>query len=153
MTRRFAFAIPTVVAGAVAVALILRPTRSIPTGPELGTPARIPAAMQAVIKSKMLRHGEQMRDLVMRVVVLDYDGVARAAGQIFDEPTLARPLAADDLNGVLPEQFFTLQAALRGQARDLVAASAAHDPQRLSKAFAGVTGSCLSCHDVYLRGD
>lgn len=153
MTKRFAFAIPTVVAGAVAVALILRPTRSIQTGPELATPARIPPAMQAVVKSKMQRHGEQMRDLVMRVVVLDYDAVARSAGQIFDEPTLARPLGPEDLNGVLPEQFFTLQAALRGQARELVAASAAHDRQRLSEAFAGVTRSCLACHDLYLRGD
>ena len=45
----------------------------------------------------MQRHGEQFGNLVSRVVVLDYDGAARTAGEIYDEPTLARPLTGDEL--------------------------------------------------------
>lgn len=61
----------------------------------------------------MRRHAEQVPELVSRVVVLDYDGAAKVAGEIFDEPGIARPLAGDELNAVLPERFFVLQDALR----------------------------------------
>ena len=71
----------------------------------------------------MARHDVQMRALVSRVVMLDDDGVARAAGEIFDEPALARPVAGDELNGLLPDRFFVLQDELKARSRRLVAAS------------------------------
>jgi len=142
----------TLVAGAIAVALILRPSRTISPGPELAAPERISPAMRSVIRSKMQRHGEQLSALVSRVVVLDYDGVARTAGEIFDEPTLARPVAGDELNRVLPDRFFELQDALRTQARQVVDAAARHDSARMSEAFSSLTRSCIACHDLYLRG-
>ena len=100
----------------------------------------------------MGRHDEQMRALLSRVVLLDDDGVARAAGAIFDEPTLARPIAGDELNGLLPERFFALQDELRAQARRLVVASGQHDRQAVANEFGALAKSCVSCHQVFLFG-
>jgi hypothetical protein len=143
----------TVLACAIAVALFLRPSHTIHRGPELARPERIPAPARAVIATKMGRHAEQMSTLVTQVVVLDYDGVGRTAGEMFDEPGLARPIAGDELNGLLPERFFVLQDGLRAQARQLVAAATQHDADRLAGVFGELTRTCISCHAVYLHGD
>lgn len=152
MRHRTIIATSTLVAGAIAVALVLRPTRSIPPGPELAAPDRIPPAARNVIRAKMRRHAEQLPALMTSVVVLDYNGVARSAGEIFDEPALARPLTGDELNGLLPERFFTLQDALRVAARQVVDAAARRDSAKLTQAFGGLTQTCVSCHDLYLHG-
>ena len=141
-----------VLAAVVAVALFLRPTRSIQRGPEMATPERIPPALQAVIASKMRRHAEQLPELISRAVVLDYDGVARVAGAIFDEPRLARPVGGDELNGVLPERFFVLQDQLQAAAHAAVEAAARQSPQDVSAAAANLTRTCVDCHAVYLNG-
>jgi len=151
--HRFLIGTSTLVAGAIAVALILRPSRTIAPGPELATPERLTPAVRAVIHSKMSRHGEQLTQLVSRVVVLDYDGIARVAGAIFDEPTLARPLAGDELNAALPERFFEHQDALRAGAKELVTTAARRDGGRLAESFGGLMTTCLRCHDLYLRGE
>jgi len=136
----------------IALALFLRPTRSIHRGPELAVPERIAPAARAVIASKMRRHAEQLPALMSRVVVLDYDGAAREAGAIFDEPRLARPLGGDELNGVLPERFFVLQDQLDVEARQVVTAAARRDPLAMSAAAAALTRTCVDCHAVYLTG-
>src|SRR5438477_11963766 len=110
MSHRWVLASSTFVAGAIAAALILRPSRTIQ--PELPPPAHIPPAARAILKARMDRHGAQMGDLVSTLLLLDYDGAARVAGAIYDEPTVARPLASDDLNQLLPERFFVLQDQL-----------------------------------------
>ena len=152
MKHRTVIASSTIVAGAIAIALILRPSHSIPPGPELAVPERIPPAARAVIRVKMRRHAEQLPALISSVVVLDYDGVARAAGEIFDEPALARPITGDELNGLLPERFFVLQDALRTAARQVVTAAAKRDGVQLPGAFGKLTETCVSCHDLYLHG-
>jgi cytochrome c' len=152
MKRPFLVASSTLVAGIVAVLLFLRPTRTISPGPEMATPQRIPPAASSVIRSKMRRHGEQMRTLVSHVVVLDYDGMARAAGEIFDEPALARPIAGDELNGLLPPRFFDLQDAMRAQARSLVDAAAQRNSKAVADSFGALAKSCIGCHDAYLTG-
>jgi cytochrome c' len=100
----------------------------------------------------MGRHDSQMKALMSRVVLLDDAGVARAAGAIFDEPSLARPVADDELNGFLPERFFVLQDELRKRARELVIASSRHDRAAVADEFAALSKTCVTCHDVYLRG-
>jgi len=150
--KRTILASSTVLGAAIAVALLLRPSHTIPRAPELAVPERIPPAARQVIASKMRRHAEQLPSLVSSVVVLDYDGAARTAGEIFDEPEIARPIAGDELNGLLPERFFVLQDALRTSARQLVQAAARRDSGLLADAFGGLTRTCVSCHDVYLRG-
>lgn len=152
MKKQILLASSTLAAAAVAVALILRPARSIRPGAELATPERIPPAARAVIRSKMRRHAEQLPVLLSRAVVLDYDGVASTAGEIFDEPQLARPVRGDELNGLLPERFFVLQGTLRAEARQVVEAAARKDSAALGGALADLTKTCISCHDLYLRG-
>src|SRR4051812_5743193 len=101
MTRKnavFRFALPS---PGVLFSLFLRP-RPV-AHEELAAPATIPPALVHVLKVKMGRHDLQMKALLTRVVLLDDDGIARAAGEIFDEPALAAPLAGDELNGLLPE--------------------------------------------------
>jgi hypothetical protein len=137
-------------AGFLGAAVFLRPS---PAGKgELGRPAAIPAAMLNVVRTKMGRHDVQMKALFERVILLDDDGVARAAGEIFDEPSLARPLTGDELNGVLPERFFVLQDELRRRARQLVIASGRHDRTAVANEFAELSKACLGCHEVYLSG-
>jgi hypothetical protein len=153
MKTRIIIASSTVLGCVVALALLLRPSRTIQRGPELPIPERIPPAMRQVIASKMQRHAEQLPALVSKVVVLDYDGAARAGGEIFDEPGLARPVAGDELNNLLPPRFFLLQDALRDGARQVVQAAAERNSARLSEALGNLTKTCVSCHDVYLRGD
>ena len=153
MRNRTIIAMSTVIAGALGLALFLRPSHSIPPGPELAAPERIPPAARAVIRAKMRRHAEQLPALMSSAVVLDYDGVARAAGEIFDEPMLARPTSDEELNRLLPERFFVLQDKLRSEARLVVEAAARRNSAQLAQSFTGLTGTCVSCHDLYLHGE
>jgi hypothetical protein len=140
-----------ILATAIGIGLFLRPR---PTAQDhLAAPASIPAVARQALRTKMARHEVQMRTLVSRVVMLDDDGVARAAGEIFDEPALARPVAGDELNGLLPARFFALQDELKARARRLVAASTSRDHATIADEFAALAKSCVSCHEVYLHGD
>lgn len=139
-----------VIATVIGLALILRP-RPV-AREELPTSAAIPPAVRQVVRSKMARHDVQMRALLSRVVLLDDDGVARAAGEIFDEPALARPIAGDELNGLLPERFFVLQDELKAGARRLVVASQKRDHTAIAEEFGALARSCVSCHQAFLEG-
>jgi hypothetical protein len=67
MRKHLVIASSTLVAGLVAGALLLRPHK---VGPErLAAPAGIPPAARQVLRSRMQRHGDQMRDLVLSVVL------------------------------------------------------------------------------------
>jgi hypothetical protein len=135
----------------IGLALLLRPK---PIGHEdLPASVSMPPAARQVVRSKMGRHEAQMQALVSRVVLLDDDGIARAAGEIFDEPALARPIAGDELNGLIPDRFFALQDELRARARSLVAASGRHDRDAVAEEFAALARSCVSCHQVFVHGD
>jgi hypothetical protein len=149
MRYRTALITSTLVAIAIGVALILRPSRTILL--EMAPPGDIPPAMRSVLEKRMERHGAQMGELVSRLVILDYDGAARVAGAIYDEPTLARPLAGDELNRFLPERFFVLQDELKSQTRQVVKAAAKKDPVKLAEEFATLTKTCVLCHSVYLH--
>jgi hypothetical protein len=138
-------------AAVIGIGLFLRPRQTAQE--RLAAPASIPAVARQILRTKMERHDAQMRTLVTRVVLLDDDGIARAAGEIFDEPALAAPVAADELNNLLPRAFFALQDQLKSRARRLVAASMAHDHTAIADEFAALARSCVSCHQVYLHGD
>ena len=140
-----------VLATVIGVGLFLRPR---PTAQDhLAAPASLSAMARQALRTKMVRHGVQMETLVSRVVMLDDDGVARVAGEIFDEPALARPVAGDELNGLLPARFFALQDELKARARRLVAASTSRDHAAMADEFGALAKSCVSCHEVYLHGD
>ena len=139
-----------VVAGVVATLLFLRPRPTAHESP-LPQPASLPPAARQVLKAKMGRHDTQMRRLLAAVIVFDDDVVARVAGEMFDEPALARPVTGDELNGLLPERFFVLQDDLRSRARALVIATQQRNRAVVADEFAALTRSCVSCHDVYLN--
>jgi hypothetical protein len=150
VTKSKALVGSVVLASVLGAAIFLRPRAA--ARDELARPVAIPPALVSVLKSKMGRHDVQMRELMSRVVLLDDDGVARAAGEIFDEPSLARPISGDELNGLLPERFFALQDEMRRQARQLVIASNHHDRVAVADEFAAMSKTCITCHEVYLRG-
>jgi hypothetical protein len=143
-----------VIIGAVAVsavvglALFLRPQRI--ARDELNAPGSIPPAAVAILRAKMGHHEAQMTTLLHRVLLLDDDGIGRAAGEIFDEPELARPVLGDELNALLPERFFILQGDVREHARQMAAASARHDRAAVANEFAALSRACVACHEVYL---
>ena len=120
---------------------------------ELPASTALPPAARQVVRSRMGRHEAQMKALVSRVVLLDNDGVARVGGEIFDEPTIARPIAGDELNGLIPERFFVLQDELRARARQLVVATQKHDSDAVAAEFAALAKSCVGCHQVFVHGD
>lgn len=142
----------TAVAIIIATALFLRPSRTIWRGVELATPDHIPPAARSVIHSMMARHRDLVGELVTRVILLDYDGVARTAGELYDEPALAKPIAGDELNAALPVRFFDLQKDMRVGTRRVVEAAARKDRVSLSEDFAALTKTCIACHDLYLHG-
>ena len=127
----------TVVATAVAVALVLRPSRSI--DPELPPPAHLPAEVRAALKAKMQRHGVDMRDLIMHLVVLDNEGAARIAGRVYDEATSVRSPGSERMEKILPRRFFALEEQLR---RGDATGQAEH--------FGALTKTCVLCHESYL---
>jgi hypothetical protein len=149
MTKAATIVGSAALATAIGGALWLRPHATAQE--HLAEPAALPPAARQILRTKMGRHDLQMRALMSRVVLLDDDGIARAAGEIFDEPALARPLGADELNSLLPARFFDLQDELRTRARRLVAASGRHDRAAVAEEFAALAKSCVACHDVYLR--
>ena len=151
VTKTVTIAGSIVLATAIGVGLFLRPRST--AREQLAAPASIPAIARQALRTKMARHQDQMRTLVSRVVMLDDDGIARAAGEIFDEPALARPVAGDELNGLLPERFFVLQDELKAGSRRLVAASLSKNHVAMADEFAALAKSCVNCHEVYLHGD
>jgi hypothetical protein len=149
MRKTLLIASSSLAAGALATALFLRPARlGIEKLPE---PTYLPPAARQVLKGRMERHGGEMRELVMRIILMDDDGAARVAGAIYDEPTLARPLAGDELNGMLPERFFVLQDELKASAKRTVGALARGDHAAIGDELAALTKSCVVCHDAYLH--
>ena len=62
---------------------------------------------------------------------------------------LARPVAGDELNGLLPARFFALQDELKARSRRLVAASTSRDHAAMADEFGALAKSCVSCHEVY----
>jgi uncharacterized membrane protein len=142
----------TFVAGALAVVLIFRPARTIVPEASLGAPERFPAAARVALHQRMLRHGTQLGELMQRVVLLDRESVARIGSEIFDEPTLARPLPGDALEGQLPERFFQAQDALRTASRRLVTAAAGgQSSEALAMELGKLAQTCIACHDAYLH--
>jgi hypothetical protein len=151
MTKSLAASGSLVLAAIVGAAILLRPKPV--AHDELPASTALPPAARQVVRSRMGRHEAQMKALVSRVVLLDSDGVARVGGEIFDEPTIARPIAGDELNGLIPERFFVLQDELRARARQLVIASQKHDSDAIATEFAALARSCVGCHQVFVHGD
>jgi hypothetical protein len=119
----------------------------------LPTPDYIPETARALLRKKMERHGQDARELMFGVTLLQYD-VARAAAQrISSEPRLVRPIAGgeDDLNALLPERFFVLQDESRTRAQAVATAAEKKDDKALADSYGRLVETCVACHSAYLN--
>lgn len=120
----------------------------------LPAPDHVSQETRSEIKARMTRHGETMSNLVRSVVLLDRPTIRILAGRIADEEVIARTDSARERKRpLLPEEFFTAQADLSANARQLaVAAKQGGDDKVVAERFAAVTRTCVTCHSVYLHG-
>ncbi|HYO53565.1 hypothetical protein [Archangium sp.] len=119
----------------------------------LPAPDYLPETARALLRKKMVRHGQDARDLMFGVALLRYD-VARAAAQnIAAEPRLERPTAGgeDDPTTFLPERFFVLQDEARMRARAVASAAERKDDKVLAENYGLLMQTCVSCHSAYLK--
>jgi hypothetical protein len=122
-------------------------------GPGLPTPDYIPETARALLRKKMERHGQDARDLMFGVTLLQYDMAKAAAQRISSEPRLVRPIAGgeDDLNALLPERFFVLQDESRTRAQAVAIAAEKKDDKALADSYGRLMETCISCHSAYLN--
>lgn len=123
--------------------------------PDLRARADLPLEVREMLTLRMQRHGEEMSDLLLCVVMLEYETTARLAAKLAEEPKLGRPAAAErgTLNAILPPAFFVQQDALAESARALSRAARERDDQQLVISFSNLTKSCVGCHSVYRQAD
>lgn len=115
----------------------------------------LPREARDILRSRMERHAVAMDQLMWASVVLDYDSIRSAAEDIAKSPPIARPGSGpqNPLNALLPERYFQLQDELYTQTDNLMRAATAHDDMAIADAFSELSGTCMSCHSVYLRFD
>ncbi|WP_224240249.1 cytochrome c [Hyalangium gracile] len=121
--------------------------------PGLATPDYIPEAARPILRKKMERHGQDARDLMFSVTLLQYDMAKAAAQRIASEPRLVRPIVGgeDDLNALLPERFFVLQDEARTRAQTLSIAAEKKDDKALAESYGRLVETCVACHSAYLN--
>lgn len=119
----------------------------------LPTPDYIPESARALLRKKMERHGQDARELMFGVTLLQYDVAKAAAQRISSEPRLVRPIAGgeDDLNALLPERFFVLQDESRTRAQAVATAAEKKDDKALADSYGRLVETCVACHSAYLN--
>jgi hypothetical protein len=130
-----------------------KPSEPKAAHPSLPKPDYLPEQARGLLRQKMERHGQDARDLMFGVTLLQYD-IARAAAQrISSEPRLVRPLPGGEgeLNALLPERFFVLQDEARLRARAVSEAAEKHDDQALAEGYGRLVETCVACHSAYLN--
>ncbi|HVG60782.1 MAG TPA: hypothetical protein VNA24_19650 [Hyalangium sp.] len=121
--------------------------------PGLPTPDYIPETARALLRKKMERHGQDARELMFGVMLLQYDVARSAAQRISSEPRLVRPIAGgeDDLNALLPQRFFVLQDEARTRAQAVATAAEKKDDKALADSYGRLVETCVACHSAYLN--
>jgi Cytochrome C' len=139
----------------LALSAAFTPSRPVsadpPRTPKLEPSGSLPKMARTLLHERMQRHGADVNRLLTAVILLRYDETAEVAETIASEPRLSRPVpnGENDLNALLPENFFRLQDQLRDRARAVARAAEKHDDAKLAPAFGKLTETCVSCHSVY----
>ncbi len=122
-------------------------------GPGLPAPDYLPEAARGLLRKKMERHGDDAKDLMFGVTLLQYDMARAAAQRISAEPRIVRPIMGGDgdLNALLPERFFVLQDEARLRAQALATAAEKRDNKALAESYGRLMETCVSCHAAYLH--
>lgn len=138
-------------AGAAEPTSAKKPSKTSKTS--LPAPDYLPAEARATLRKKMTRHGQAMTDLMLGVMLLQYDAASAAASRIVNEPRIARPVPGEEgeseLNALLPERFFVLQDEARNRAQAVQEAARKRDDAALAESFGRLTETCVSCHSAY----
>jgi hypothetical protein len=156
-TRR---SLPLLAVFIVACASHPRPPQQRQLAQAVAAPSRLepresmPLAARAVLKSRMVDHARDMRELMSAIMILDYPAIHGEALAIADNSNLSRPLTADatELNSQLPESFFLYQDQVRRDARTLAAAADRLNPFDTATSYGRLSESCVRCHAVYRGG-
>ncbi|HEX8705210.1 MAG TPA: hypothetical protein VF815_40640 [Myxococcaceae bacterium] len=121
--------------------------------PGLPAPDYLPESARGLLRKKMERHGEDAKDLMFGVTLLQYDMARAAAQRISAEPRLVRPIMGGDgdLNTLLPERFFVLQEEARLRAQAIATAAEKRDTKALAESYGKLMETCVSCHAAYLH--
>jgi cytochrome c556 len=129
-------------------------TRAVSPPRRLEAPDYLPEAARSVLRTMMASHAGNMGDLMAAIMVLDYPRVHQAAEAVATDASLSRPLThgADELNALLPEEFFRQQDNLRAYARTLADAATRQSPNGVADAYGRLSESCVRCHYVYRAG-
>jgi hypothetical protein len=132
--------------------LLLLASRGVAQEQHLATPP-LSSAARMLVQLKMANHSTQMTGLVWAVVLLDYGRTEKLARAISLETRFARPTDSDatDLNAALSPRFFDLQDQLKANATALANFASLRDAKAMSKAFGGLTATCVACHAAYLE--
>jgi cytochrome c556 len=147
----------TLVAGLLPLLLLsVGAASDVPTPAQhLRAPEHITPDTRTELAARMGRHGETMSNLVRAVVLFDRPTIRILAGRIADEEVIAQAGKSvhDRRSLLLPPDFPAEQTRLSVAARQLaVAAVEGSDDRTLADRFAGVTGTCVTCHSIYLHG-
>jgi hypothetical protein len=121
--------------------------------PGLPAPDYLPEPARGLLRKKMERHGQDAKDLMFGVTLLQYDMARTAAQRISAEPRLVRPVLGgeQDLNTLLPERFFVLQDEARLRAQAIATAAEKRDNKALAESYGRLMETCVSCHAAYLH--
>lgn len=116
--------------------------------PDHASDEELPIIVRRLLQPRMVRHGQDFAALHVTVKNEHLEDVARIAGEIADEPMIARPAEGqeDTLNARLPPAFFTHQDALRERATVLADAAEAGDVSAVRRAYDDLGATCSACH-------
>lgn len=109
---------------------------------------RVPEKTRSFLRNKMKHHSEEMRELVMAVVLLDHQRSRSLAWAIANQPRLDRSVLQQQ-GVVLDPSFFTLQDQLKANAKTLAEATADKDPGSLTASLSQVLNTCATCHALF----
>jgi hypothetical protein len=93
----------------------------------------------------MMHHGDEMENLFWSVLTLDYEYAQLVALQMIQDPP------DPELTDRLPREFIDLHDAMFQSAEAVASAASAADAGRLGTAFSQLSGTCVRCHDLYMK--
>jgi len=112
----------------------------------------LPELAAKVMRKQMGRHAQRMEGLQWSALLLNYDTTKAISSSIASEPRIARPTGdMDTINQIIPPAFYDLQDELHTAAGELATASEGKDDAGMTRAYARLTKTCISCHSLYLR--
>lgn len=114
-------------------------------------PEFIPDAARAMLRARMALHAKDMLELMSAVVGVRYVEAEALAGEMVDDASPVAPIGsdADELNKLLPAQFFVLQDQFRDDARAVAAGAHRLNAMDLGEAYGRLSQGCVACHALF----